>query len=107
MQRGILSTCYVPVDAEVTVDDLKIVFDRAYADAPFVSMIDTPPQTRWVVGSNRCLLSVHLDERSGTAVVLAAIDNLLKGAAGQAIQCANLMLDLPESAGLPTTGWMP
>lgn len=107
MQRGILSTCYVPVGAEVTVDDLRIAFDRAYADAPFVSVIDTPPQTRWVVGSNRCLLSVHLDERSGTAVVLAAIDNLLKGAAGQAVQCANLMLDLPESAGLPTAGWMP
>jgi N-acetyl-gamma-glutamyl-phosphate reductase len=107
MQRGILSTCYVPLRAEATVDDLAAAFEEAYRDAPFVTVIDTPPQTRWVVGSNRCLLSLHLDERSATAVVLSAIDNLLKGAAGQAVQCANLMLDLPETAGLPTAGWMP
>ncbi len=107
MQRGILSTCYVPVGPEVTVEGLQAAFKDTYDAAPFVSVLDTPPQTRWVVGSNRCLLSVHLDERSSTAVVLSAIDNLLKGAAGQAVQCANLMLGLSESAGLPTAGWMP
>ena len=72
MQRGILSTCYVPVDPGVTLDILEAAFDTAYGDAPFVSLIDVPPQTRWVVGSNRCLLSVHLDDRSATAVVLSA-----------------------------------
>ena len=107
MQRGILSTCYIPVEPGVTPGILEAAFEAAYGDAPFVSVIDAPPQTRWVVGSNRCLLSVHLDERSATAVVLSAIDNLLKGAAGQAVQCANLMLGFPESAGLPTAGWMP
>jgi N-acetyl-gamma-glutamyl-phosphate reductase len=59
------------------------------------------------VGSNRCLLSVFLDEHTGTAVVLAAIDNLMKGAAGNAVQCANLALGFDESAGLPVSGWMP
>lgn len=107
MQRGILSTCYVPVMPGTTAADLGHAFATAYVGAPFVTLLDVAPQTRWVVGSNRCLLSVHLDERTNTAVVLSAIDNLLKGAAGQAVQCANLMLDLPEADGLPMTGWMP
>jgi N-acetyl-gamma-glutamylphosphate reductase len=59
------------------------------------------------VGSNRALISVHVDERSGTAVFLCAIDNLLKGAAGQAVQSANLMLGEDEAIGLPIEGWMP
>ena len=69
--------------------------------------IDAPPETRWVVGSNNALLSVHLDIRTHTAVILVAIDNLVKGAAGQAVQCANLMFSLDEAEGRPTTGWMP
>ncbi len=60
-----------------------------------------------MVGSNRCLISAKADPRTGTAVVLSAIDNLVKGAAGQAVQCANLMLGLDEVAGLPVDGWMP
>jgi len=63
--------------------------------------------TRWVVGSNRCLLSGTVDERSATVVAMAAIDNLGKGAAGQAVQCANVALGLPPELGLPLTGWMP
>ena len=59
------------------------------------------------VGSNNALLSVHLDPRTGRALIITAIDNLVKGAAGQAVQCANLMFGLDEDAGLPTTGWMP
>jgi N-acetyl-gamma-glutamyl-phosphate reductase len=59
------------------------------------------------VGSNRALISVNLDERTGTAILLCAIDNLVKGAAGQAVQAANLMLGLDETTGLPTEGWMP
>ncbi len=107
MQRGILSTCYAKTTAGVVVDDLFEALDRTYAKAPFVDVIDRPPETRWVVGSNRALLSVALDPRSGVAVVMSAIDNLLKGAAGQAVQCANLMLGFDEAAGLPSTGWMP
>ncbi len=107
MQRGILSTCYARVTDGATAADLGEALDKAYAPAPFVEVIDRPPQTRWVVGSNRVLIATFLDERSGTAIVMAAEDNLLKGAAGQAVQCANLMLRLPETAGLPRDGWMP
>ncbi len=107
MQRGILSTCYAPVRNGAAAEDVAEVLHEAYAGAAFVEVIDLPPQTRWVVGSNRLLLSSFLDERTGTAIVMAAEDNLLKGAAGQAVQCANLMLGLPETAGLPSDGWMP
>jgi N-acetyl-gamma-glutamyl-phosphate reductase len=107
MQRGILATCYGRIEPGVGIADLVDALNSAYGAAPFVEIISDPPQTRWVVGSNRCLLSVFLDEHSGTAVVLAAIDNLIKGAAGNAVQCANLALGLDESAGLPLSGWMP
>jgi N-acetyl-gamma-glutamyl-phosphate reductase len=107
MQRGILSTIYARVSDDVGRDDLVAALEKAYSGAPFVEVIDRPPETRWVVGSNRALISVHLDERSGTAVFLCAIDNLLKGAAGQAVQNANLMLGVDEVAGLPFAGWMP
>jgi N-acetyl-gamma-glutamyl-phosphate reductase len=107
MQRGILSTCHAPVSDGASEADLRDALESAYNGMPFVDVIDEPPHTRWVVGSNRCLLSVRLDRRTGTALVLAALDNLVKGAAGQAVQCANLMLGLPEAAGLPLDGWMP
>jgi N-acetyl-gamma-glutamyl-phosphate reductase len=107
MQRGILSTIYARTTDGTTESDLRTAIDKAYADSPFVRRIEEPPQTRWVTGSNNALLSVHLDGRTGTAVVLCAIDNLVKGAAGQAVQCANLMFGLDETAGLPRDGWMP
>jgi N-acetyl-gamma-glutamyl-phosphate reductase len=107
MQRGILSTCSAATTAGTAGGDLIEALEKAYADDAFVEVIDRPPQTRWVVGSNRVLLAAFLDERTGTAIVIAAEDNLLKGAAGQAVQCANLMLGLPEAAGLPFAGWMP
>ena len=107
MQRGILSTCHAALSDGVSGSDVREALDAAYSSAPFVDVLDRPPQTRWVVGSNRCALSPHVDSRTGTAVVLSAIDNLMKGAAGQAVQCANLMLGLDEAAGLPADGWMP
>jgi N-acetyl-gamma-glutamyl-phosphate reductase len=107
MQRGILSTIHLSTADGVGHDDLTRSLDDAYGSATFVRRIEEPPQTRWVVGSNNALVSVHVDERSGRAIVLSAIDNLVKGASGQAVQCANLMLGLPEAEGLPTTGWMP
>lgn len=107
MQRGILSTCYARVSPGTGPADLAESLSGAYAASPFVDVVEQPPQTRWVVGSNRCLLASFLDERTGTAIVMAAEDNLLKGAAGQAVQCANLMLGLPEERGLPLDGWMP
>lgn len=107
MQRGILSTCHAPMADGVFAADLTAALEIAYADSPFVEVIDASPQTRWVIGSNRCLLSVRADPRTGTALVLSALDNLVKGAAGQAVQCANLMLGLAEAEGLPLEGWMP
>ncbi len=104
IQRGLLSTCHATMTGSA---DPARLLEAAYADAPFVTMSDEPPHTSWVAGSNRCILSVHADERTGRVIVLSAIDNLVKGAAGQAVQCANLMLGLEETAGLTTTGWMP
>lgn len=107
MQRGILSTCYAPARPGVSLDQVTRTLQSAYADSPFVAVDERLPNTRWVVGTNRALLSPHLDERTGSVVVVSAIDNLLKGAAGQAVQCANLMLGLDETAGLKMAGWMP
>ena len=108
MQRGILSTCYGRNRRRARPRTISsTALENGYADAPFVEVIDRPPQTRWVVGSNRVLLAAFHDERTGTAIVMAAEDNLLKGAAGQAVQCANLMLGLPRPPGFPLAGWMP
>ena len=107
MQRGILTTAYASATIGTTQGDLEAALDTAYAASPFVRRLGQPPETRWVTGSNNALLSVHLDDRTGTVVALSAIDNLVKGAAGQAVQCANLMFGLPEATGLPTEGWMP
>lgn len=105
MQRGILATCSAPrAVAGPSVDE---VLRETYADAPFVDIVDGPPQTRWVVGSNKALIHATVDDRTDRVIVLVVIDNLLKGASGQAIQAANLMFGLPETAGLPTAGWLP
>jgi len=107
MQRGILTTIYAQTPAGTTIDDLVAALEDAYRGEPFVSLVDGSPETRWVVGSNRSLISVNLDERTGTTILICAIDNLVKGAAGQAVQAANLMLGFDETAGLPMEGWMP
>jgi N-acetyl-gamma-glutamyl-phosphate reductase len=107
MQRGILATATATLTKPVERAALQETLQTAYRDSPFVEVIDGSPQTRWVVGSNRALLSAFTDDATGSAVVVAAIDNLIKGAAGQAIQIANLMLGLDERSGLPVAGWMP
>ena len=104
MSRGILATCYAR--AVGPSDPLAILSD-AYAGEPFVHVGETPPETKWATGSNAAFLSARHDDRTGTVVALAAIDNLGKGAAGQMIQCANLMLGLDETAGLSTMGVYP
>jgi N-acetyl-gamma-glutamyl-phosphate reductase len=109
MVRGILATCYArPADPGglTTEDAMQLLHDR-YDDEPFVVVADAPPSTKAASGSNTAHLSVRVDPRTGWVVVLAAIDNLVKGAAGQAVQCANLALDLPEGAGLPLVGVYP
>ena len=102
--RGILATCYAK--AISTADPLAILRE-AYDDEPFVHVGETLPETKWATGSNAAFLSARFDQRTGMVVALAAIDNLGKGAAGQMIQCANLMLGQRETAGLSNIGVYP
>lgn len=104
MSRGILATCYA--EANEAVDAIAILRE-AYAGEPFVHVTDQPPATKWVTGSNAVHLTARYDERTGRILALSAIDNLGKGAAGQMIQCANLMLGLEETAGLTSIGVYP
>ena len=104
MSRGILATCYAR--AVAPCDPLETL-RSAYAGEPFVHVIDEPPATKWVAGSNGVQMTARYDERTKRILILSAIDNLGKGAAGQMIQCANLMLGLDETAGLTATGVYP
>lgn len=102
VNRGILSTCYAALNSSVSADDLHAIYSERYADETFVRVLPQGqfPNVSQVAGSNFCDLGVTVDERTGRVIVLAAIDNLVKGAAGQAIQNMNLMLSLPETIGL-------
>lgn len=107
MPRGILATCTARTRAAEA--ELRAALREAYALEPFVHVL---PEGRWprtaaTVGSNACQLQLALDADAGRVVVVAALDNLGKGAAGQAIQCANLVLGLPETAGLTMNGTAP
>lgn len=107
MNRGILATCYArPTGATSTAALLDALRD-AYAGEPFVVVIDGSPSTKATLGSNCAHLTARFDERTGWIVAIAAIDNITKGASGQAVQCANLLLDLPEVTGLPIAGVYP
>lgn len=102
MSRGILSTVYIGLKQTVAQSELRELYLAAYADEYFVRVLpeEVWPHTRWVAGSNFCDINLKLDERTGLLVVSAAIDNIVKGAAGQAIQNMNIMFGLPESVGL-------
>jgi len=107
MSRGILATCYARPTDPTSTDDLLATLRRAYADEPFIVVIDGSPSTKATLGSNCAHLTARYDDRTGWVVAIAAIDNLTKGASGQAIQCANLLLGLPEPTGLPIAGVYP
>jgi N-acetyl-gamma-glutamyl-phosphate reductase len=107
MSRGILATCYARPATGQTTESLLAVLRAAYADEPFVVVIDGSPSTKATLGSNCAHVTARFDERTGWVVVLCAIDNITKGASGQAVQCANLLLDLPETTGLPIAGVYP
>lgn len=102
MNRGILITAYAGVKKNVTEDEMREILNKAYADEPFVRVLDKGlcPQTRWVEGSNYVDVNVKLDERTGRVILMGAMDNLVKGAAGQAVQNMNLLFGLPETEGL-------
>ncbi len=107
MTRGILSTVYATPTASATRDDLLTCLADTYADEPFVVVTDGSPSTKATLGSNCAHVTARYDERTGWVLAIAAIDNLTKGASGQAVQCANLLLDLPEPTGLPIAGVYP
>ncbi|MHB8670071.1 MAG: N-acetyl-gamma-glutamyl-phosphate reductase [Acidimicrobiales bacterium] len=111
MTRGILATCYARPSATSTrsmsTEALLGILHDAYAGEPFVVVDERPPSTKATWGSNAAHLSARWDSRTGWVLVLAALDNLVKGAAGQAVQCANRALALPETAGLSALGVYP
>jgi N-acetyl-gamma-glutamyl-phosphate reductase len=104
MTRGILATCY---GEAIRPCDPLAALREAYAAEPFVHVTDQLPATKSVTGSNGVQLTARYDERTGRIVALSALDNLGKGAAGQMIQCANLMLGFDEKSGLTTIGVYP
>lgn len=109
VNRGILSTMNIMPTRKYKAKDLVSLYQEYFANATFVKTLDNGslPQTKWVNGSNYCYIGFSVDERTGRVVVVSAIDNLMKGAAGQAVQNMNLMFGLPENAGLMQTGIIP
>jgi N-acetyl-gamma-glutamyl-phosphate reductase len=107
MTRGILSTSYANVQQNITVEGLRAIYQDYYAAEPFVHVVDQPPHTKWAYGSNHCFIYPTLDPRTNRLVVIACLDNLVKGASGQAIQNANLLFGLEETTGLEQLGVHP
>ena len=100
MTRGILTSCHVRPTRPVTQAELDSLYAEAYRDEPFVQVVADPPSTKHVFGSNLCRICVKVDPRSGRILALGVIDNLVKGAAGQAVQALNVLFGLPETTGL-------
>ncbi len=109
MNRGILATCYAQpaTGATLSTDKLLDCLSSAYQTAPFITVTQDSPSTKATYGSNAAHLTARFDERTGTAIAICALDNLGKGAAGQAIQCANIICGLPEESGLSAAGVYP
>jgi N-acetyl-gamma-glutamyl-phosphate reductase len=108
MSRGILATCYArPTGSMPSGADLVDLYRDRYATHPCVVVTDVPPTTKATLGANTAHVTVVADQRTGWVVALGAIDNLVKGASGQAVQCANLALGLGETTGLPMVGVYP
>ena len=102
MNRGILVTAYASLKEKVDYDTVRAAYDKYYANERFVRVLDKDvcPETRWVEGSNYVDVNFKIDERTGRIIAMGALDNLVKGAAGQAVQNMNIMFGLPEEEGL-------
>jgi N-acetyl-gamma-glutamyl-phosphate reductase len=107
MNRGILATCYARPTGSTSTAELLDCYHEAYRGEPFVVVSERSPSTKATTGSNAAHLTARYDERTGYVLALGAIDNLVKGASGQAVQCANLLAGLDESAGLTALGVSP
>jgi N-acetyl-gamma-glutamyl-phosphate reductase len=100
LDQGLMASCYVTPSREVSADEVRDLFHAAYDGEPFVELADTPPGVRDVRETNVCRIHATVEPATGRVLVFSAIDNLWKGAAGQAVQDLNLMLGLPETEGL-------
>lgn len=109
MNRGILVTAYASLKKEVTYEEVKAIYDQCYASEKFVRVLDKDvcPQTKWVEGSNYVDVNFKIDPRTNRVIMMGAMDNLVKGAAGQAVQNMNLMFGYPESEGLELVPMFP
>ena len=107
MNRGILATCYARPTGAVTTESLLAALARFYDSEPFVVVRPASPSTKATLGTNSVHLTARFDDRTGWVIVIAAIDNLCKGASGGAVQAANVALGLPETAGLQSVGVYP
>jgi N-acetyl-gamma-glutamyl-phosphate reductase len=100
MTRGILATAYADLTGDVSIESVRALYRDFYAGEPFVRVVETPPSTKQVWGSNYCFLYPVLDMRTKRLIVISVIDNLVKGASGQAVQNMNIVCGLPETMGL-------
>lgn len=110
MVRGILSTVYATLrDPGLVREDLITIYNAFYRSSPFVKILPSGvyPQTKWACGTNLAYIGIQVDSRTGRVIVLSAIDNLIKGQAGQAVQCMNLMMGWNEDLGLPKLSFYP
>jgi N-acetyl-gamma-glutamyl-phosphate reductase len=110
MVRGILATVYATLrDPGLVRDDLITIYKAFYRNSSWVKICEPGvyPQTKWACGSNLCYIGIEADPRTRRAIVMSAIDNLIKGQAGQAIQCMNIMMGWDETLGLPKLGYYP
>lgn len=108
MSRGLLATCYADVKGpSLTSDEVRAVYTNYYVNEPCVRVMPTPPHTKWTAGTNLCLIYPTIDQRTGRLMVVSCLDNLVKGAAGQALQNANLLAGLPETTNLPLMPLLP
>lgn len=107
MNRGILATCYAKTTRQLTSGDAIQTMADFYAGEPFIVVDEASPSTKATLGSNAVHMTARVDDRTGNLIAICAIDNLTKGASGGAVQCANVVLGLPETAGLSAVGLLP
>ncbi len=109
ISRGILSTIYAQLKPEVQQTDITQLYEKMYSQEPFIRILpeDTFPATQYVRGSNFCDIGFKIDNRTGRIIILSTIDNIVKGAAGQAVQNMNLMCGFAETAGLESAPFFP
>ncbi len=110
MVRGILATIYATLrDPGLVREDLLTIYNAFYRNSPWVRVLPsgTYPQTKWATGTNLCYIGLEVDPRTDRVIVMSAIDNLMKGQAGQAIQCLNIMMGWDETLGLPQLAFYP